>query len=82
MRRILGRFVAVALAAALPAAGLAACAGRVSCESPCWPGPMIGPTCPGLCCEPPPEMPCPPCPPRPPCNEGLPSGAPPVVTGP
>lgn len=46
------------------------CGARLWCgESPCWPGPRLGPVCPGLCREPRLEGPCPECPP-PPCPPG------------
>jgi hypothetical protein len=34
-------------------------AGSVACDSPCWPGPRIGPVCRSLCREPRLEPPCP-----------------------
>lgn len=56
---------------ALPVLGVllaAGCAGgQWQCESPCWPGPRLGPTDPCLCREPRLEGPCPERPSASPC---------------
>jgi hypothetical protein len=58
------RLTALVLGALL----LGGCAGRTwQCESPCWPGPRLGPIDPCLCREPRLEGPCPEQPEEPPC---------------
>ena len=80
--------VALALGVVVAGAALTGCSywrpgARMSCESPCWPGPRIDWVDPCLCEEPCLEGVCPPLPPKPPpppCSPPHPAPGVPGVT--